>query len=659
MELDPKQEKIVNSMYKRLCSKSKASIEGIQRITYSLSTTRAGRLGYGRLYGTIGSLETLERECRGTICRDNYIDIDVVNCHPVLLIQLAQRKYNLRMPEVGKYVDDRDSYLAQVSDNRDDAKESIIKIFYGGKCAFPFLEPLRNEVQRFTKMLTQQPEYKELFHALRSEDNVYGSFLSYILQTEERHVMLAMKAALEAAKFSVDVLCYDGVMVRKAATEPDLKAVEAAIQAATGYKVQLVIKPFRYYDVPTGNEEVAKGVMREEYEKRKAHFEETHFYSIPQDAIIKVCPNGTLTTFSLQHAATALNGWDWIHSTKLDDRTPFIKLWLSDPGRKQINVISMKPSDDPETFVTPLRPAWAEVTLVDDPGGDALHLWNSLLELAANGDGPKRDYMEKWFAHILQKPFELPGVCLVLTGQKGVGKDTLGDFFMTFVLGPHLCTNYSRTEQYFEKHDTGRFNKLLVKLEEANSHLVQRNDASFKGFITAKSLTINPKGTKEIAFENFVRTIITTNDGHLCDDLDRRGVYYRVSDDMKGNHEFWEWLRSDLFTEAGGAIVGKSLMAVDLNGWNPRNIPPDAYKEQIAEALKTAEQRFVEQWDDRGEGLSSAELFRQYRTYCHENELSHAFSVQGFGKKLNPFVRDDIIERRVSNGKTLYFKKAK
>ena len=144
-------------------NRKKGSINCEQDVVYKLSKSGPGSLGYGRLYGSKGSLERMEKECRGVLCKEFYHDIDVVNCHPVLLYQFAKNKFQIDLPEVEKLCDNRDAYLAAISDNRDDAKTSIIKILYGGKNTFPFLEPLAQEIKKFTKTLMGKPEYKELY----------------------------------------------------------------------------------------------------------------------------------------------------------------------------------------------------------------------------------------------------------------------------------------------------------------------------------------------------------------------------------------------------------------------------------------------------------------------------------------------------------------
>ena len=160
---------------------------------------------------------------------------------------------NIADPEVKKYVQERDIYLAQLNTSRDDAKSEIIRVFYGGRNTNPFLEPLAKEVRTFTKFLIKMGDYNDLFEAVKHEDNIYGTFLSYILQTEERICMLSLKSILETRGYTVDVLAYDGVMVRKGETvyfnDNILEDIQTEIYEKTGYELTLLIKPFSYYEI--------------------------------------------------------------------------------------------------------------------------------------------------------------------------------------------------------------------------------------------------------------------------------------------------------------------------------------------------------------------------------------------------------------------------
>ena len=72
---------------------------------------------------------------------------------------------------------------------------------------------------------------------------------SLCLQTEEDRVLGAMDAYLADAGHRVDVLVYDGLMVRRKGDARDarfpasvLAACEEAVHARTGYRVQLAEK---------------------------------------------------------------------------------------------------------------------------------------------------------------------------------------------------------------------------------------------------------------------------------------------------------------------------------------------------------------------------------------------------------------------------------
>lgn len=249
--LDPQTVARLDALYKE---RNKGSIAGSLKVKYKLSPKEAGKFGFGRLYGSMGSLEGLENECRGTICDEFYYDIDIVNAHPTFIPQFAKRYYNREMPEVQKYVDNRDEYLTKVSPTRDVAKTAIIKIMYGGKCDIDFLNPFKNEIDQFTNLLWDDKKFAKLrgFCEREKTSNPKGSFLSYIIQTEERKVMLTMRSILMAEGWSVDVLSYDGVMIRKNMNlvfgSDTLRRVEKAILDEQQYTVKVTNKLFSKYE---------------------------------------------------------------------------------------------------------------------------------------------------------------------------------------------------------------------------------------------------------------------------------------------------------------------------------------------------------------------------------------------------------------------------
>jgi hypothetical protein len=658
-QLDPGQFDIIKSIYNN--KKKTGNLHTSQVICYKLSNELAGKLGYGRLYGTKGSFETLERECRGTICKEYYHDIDIVNCHPVILVQFAKRFYNIDLPEVDRYVENRETFITNVMEefktDREGAKKQIITVIYGGVAKKgSYLYDMSQEIRAFSKKLYLMPEYQDLAIAVKTKDNVYGSFLSFVLQTEERKCMFGMKEFFETEGWSVDVICYDGVMIRKReGILYNLTGCEMAIFQKTGYEIKLVSKEFSSYDLPPLEEEVVKGVSMEAYKEMKEKFEENHFYHSPSDRFVEVIEDASMLFMTLPHAHQVLNNkWCFKISDKFGDNIPFLDIWKKDANYKVCTETSFKKTENPEVFTLPINFAYNKKDI--PPSTRALELFHQLIDLNTSGDKAVSDYMLDYFAHMIQKPTELPGVALVITGSKGTGKDTLGDFLQEWVVGNHLSTNYTTNRQFFEKHDMGKINKFLIKLEETSRKDCMENASELKATITARQVTCNPKGVKEITSDNFARYIFTTNKTNPVDlaDRERRFVLSRCSPSKQGDYVFWTEVREVLFTKEGGWTVGDYLANRDISKFQVRKLPENSFQASVVNSEKPSEEKFIEQW--KGLQTSAENLYKEYVEFCVKNSLQYVSTCSWFGRLLQTYVRDGKITN-THPGNVSYFQK--
>ena len=654
-ELDPGQVAIINSLYNN--RKKNGEMQCQQSITYKLSNKKAGKLGWGRLYGNMGSLETIEKECRGTLCQDYYHDLDIVNCHYVLLEQFARNKYQKDLPELSRYVSNREEFLKELGGSRDEAKEALIKILYGGSCKNEFLMPLSAEARAFSKFLSREKEYEELFNACKSQDCVFGSFLSFILQTEERKCMLAMKASLETLGWKVDVLAYDGVMIRK---DPKLelaaaiKACEDGIKEATGYCVSVVNKEMMSFKIPELTEELCKNVTREMYDAMKTKFELTNFYYAPSNEMIEV-QGRQLMRMGLEHAREYYSRkWRFEHSQKFEDFTTFFDVWRKDRAARSILKIDMRESEDPSVFVMPPKFAW------QDEGScapQAVEKFREIMKLI--GSSAQQEYIIYWLAQLVQQPFERVGSALVITGEKRTGKDTPFDFFNEFVMGGDYTHNYTcGGSQFFEKHDTNRMNKFLCKVEEANRKifLTSGNAEKMKTLVTAKDETYNDKGRKAVTVANYNRFVLTTNGACPVEmsDGEQRFLIATCSSARKHDIAYWKEVRDILFNKEAGRAVGQWLASLDISGYEFRKIPEDEYQATLVEAETTSEEMFVNQWD--GVELAAPAFYQAYRSYCSENELPYCQNLKSLGIQLLKLLRSGKLQKRKTNEGAFYRK---
>jgi hypothetical protein len=650
--IDPGQEAIINTIYN---NRKKKTLEGQQTITYKLSNKGPGKLGWGRLYGDKGSLETLEKECRGTLCEEYYHDLDIVNCHFVILSQFAKSKFNKDMPEVDKYIHDREAFFRMIDGNRDAAKQEVIRILYGGIPKNDCLIPLSQETKKFSKFLSMCDGYTELFEECKKKDNVYGSFLSFVLQTEERKCMLAMKSALEELGWSVDVLAYDGVMVRKndkLNLEIAIRKIETVIKDTCQYELTIVNKPMSSFKLPELKEEIVKGVSREMYDEMKSRFEENNFYYIPSNEMIQV--NGrNLMRMTLEHAREYYSrDWRFKHSDKFEDYTTFFDIWRKDANRRTITKIDMKESTDPSVFVMPPKFAWQEEGPIAE---EAVAKFCEIMELI--GTEEQQRYFIRWLAQLVQRPFEPCGTSIVITGDKRTGKDTPMDFFREFVMGLDYSRNYTCSgSQFFDKYDTGRMNMFFCKVEEANRKIFMANADKFKALITSSDEMFNDKGKRAVVVANYNRFVLTTNGACPVElsDGEQRFMVATCSSARKHDTVYWAEVRKILFNKEAGRAVGKWLSELPIDDFNFRIVPADSFQTTIVEAEKTSEELFLEDWD--GQELDATALYQKYRTYCQLNELPYKTNAQSYGIANLKLLRNGKLLKKKTRNSAVYYK---
>jgi len=339
----------------------------------------------------------------------------------------------------------------------------------------------------------------------------------------------------------------------------------------------------------------------------------------------------------------------------LSDGTPFLDKWLKDPYMKTYSKVSNEPSADPAVFVLPELPPPKFVYQSYDciPNTDAIAVFDEFIEILANHKQPIKEYILNWCAHLLQKPLELPGVALIFVGQKGVGKDTFGDFIGTYIIGSMYYQNYSNQLQYFDKHDTFKANQYLVKVEELSKKIVsdENNDNYFKSSITAPTTTINPKNGTPYEVKNCKRIIGTTNHSNALnvEQNERRYVFSVVSPEKMGDHAYWNHLRQVLFVISGALAVANMLLARDITLFNPRTLPENTYLKQIQEDTTDSVQLFVDSVEE-GE-YTGGELYKMYKEYCTSEGL-YAYTNTKFSTQLLFLKENGSITRGIERVRT-------
>ena len=643
------------------------------QVIYDYSDGANREMKKGRIYPQpFLGLATFPREVRAALAATHYDEIDMENSQPVLLAQIG-KKEGLLMASLDEYIDKRTEVLAEIQKNgnmtRSEAKDICIAVAFGGyREEHPLLPKIKAELDILADIICKKyPEYfilaKKSKEAKGKRSNLPASALAQYAQDLETKILLIIEAFLESKGYSMDVLQHDGGDVRKKDGQSIpmtlLREAEGVVLEKSGFKVTLAIKPLTHtFDfTPSSNDTmVPKAILISD------GWAAEQFVDIAGDKLRLV---GNELYCQMDDGSWDFGDWGirrLINQCKKQlvwkqmNDVGFVNIF--DYGSDVVHIAKLIKQTymEAKTGKLPIQFAYTDLDADGEDHVAAVQQFQALLKMVCGNDNSLYQYVLRWLAHIIQKPYELPGVMLILSGGKGVGKDTIFDFLFAHVFGKKSSQNYTSNKQFFEKHDTGRQGKLLVKLEEADRKYCLDNASDLKAMVTGSDATFNPKCEKAITIPNYCRFVFTTNGGNPVDfgDGERRFNILPCSAEKKGDLAYWMTVRETLFNDQAGLAVAKFLEAVDLTGFNVRQLPENEYQDAVVDTEIKAEQRYIEQWD--GQKILASEMYRAYRNFCVENSMLHAENVLSFSKKLLPFKRDNIIDNKRTNKGIVYWK---
>jgi len=226
--------------YKKLIKKGKA------KITYK----KPENIDFGRSnpIKALG-LFCIRRQIRQTLSKNNYIDIDIENCHPNILLQIC-KYYKIKCDNLNDYVVNRSRHLNNIMEtykvSKDDAKKLIIRILYFGSFdnwakdlkidakPIKFLVDFKKEINEIGKIIYDNNDDIRKAVEKRKEEqnkknyNKIGSVVSYYLQEIECRILETIYLFCVENGYIRNnncVLCADGLMIEKDLFNPELLTI--------------------------------------------------------------------------------------------------------------------------------------------------------------------------------------------------------------------------------------------------------------------------------------------------------------------------------------------------------------------------------------------------------------------------------------------------
>ena len=253
-----------------------------------------------------------------------------------------------------------------------------------------------------------------------------------------------------------------------------------------------------------------------------------------------------------------------IHNVKAED---VVKTFFTHPDTVCYEGLEFNPAGTTPGFLN----LWVGPTVTPKAGSWRL-IQLFLLEVICDGNHEHYMYLIAYIAHALQRPWEKPGIVIILMGGQGIGKGRLGAILRAIWQATYL-------HLYKTANVTGSFNadlerSFIVFLDEALFAGDRASSDALKSLVTEDIIHINEKHQPSRQIRSYHRFVIATNAEHVkqTDRDDRRDFVLRVSEARKGDLDYWHELSREI-DHGGVAAMVHDLLAMDLSNFNVRAKP--------------------------------------------------------------------------------------
>ena len=634
------------------------------------------KYGFGRVYPFGGlSLCSLRREIRQTLSIDQYIDIDIVNCHPVLLLQICVAN-NIECKYLKKYVKDRKEILLEVQKkyncSRDIAKKLFIRLLYLGwfdgwcddnkiECRdkLDFIQDFTNELKCISiDIIKNNPEILKIVNGLEKK-NIKASVMSIYLQEKECLILEVVYNYLDELNLINKncVLCFDGIMIKCDKYNSDiLNKLSDIVLTQTGFKINFEKKEMNEHYLE--ELKLINNVL-DDFESESIEFEKTHCKIINKSIYIKqVDIDSDVIIFSKTKLREAYEhlvcGEDKNGKPKL-----FIDQWTT--GNKNI-----RKYDDLNCFPFPLicpnniynswTPFYCE-RFTDDyiSNIEGLNFFLNHIKILCGNEENVSDYFIKWIGQMIQYP-SVKTICPTLISKEGAGKGSLIKLMIAMLGEKKVFETTNSSRDVWGEFNNKMTNSFLVNLNELSKKDTIESQGKIKGLITDKSLTINAKGRDQFEINSYHRFIITTNkeDPINTSQDDRRNLIIRSSDELIGNKEYFIKLNSLLDnSEVVRTCYDYFKNIKNLDKFNSLPIPKTNYQDNLKLLNYSVPEQFFIDFCSSNDGvieLDNKELYHLFLNFVESNNIEYKITPLKFGVKISNLNISGISSKRKTSG---------
>jgi hypothetical protein len=209
------------------------------------------------------------------------------------------------------------------------------------------------------------------------------------------------------------------------------------------------------------------------------------------------------------------------------------------------------------------------------------------LDVVCCNDRSLFEYMFCWCAQLIQRPYVLPGIAMVLYSKThGTGKNTFTTA-LGRILGNGLYLSECEYDNVFGKFNGQTERALLINVNEAEGSPNRKMRDAIKHAITEPEKGIEHKGFQRYQVRNYTRYILSSNnlDSVHIDPTDRRMLCVSPHDGKAGDREYFNAIYQE-FDEGGlqGLLYDLLMYDLDTTHIDLREIPNTKARDDMRKA---------------------------------------------------------------------------
>jgi hypothetical protein len=572
-------------------------------------------------------LGSMPRKIRGYLAAGTYIDVDMRNAQPTMLLwKMRQTKEScpenpyLKVPAIlEKWVEDRDGLIKELGLDRNTGKQQLISAIFTENPItnvelFPLIQlhEVLYDKHGFINLFKRGAREIEMKKKQKMV-NMNGSFLARFLQDFERTVLVECLDVAKSWGMMVEVLIHDGFLVRmnKRVNKEQVETVlfdelcQALEARFPGLGITFAVKDFDL-SLESAIEEYCKSDAVDEceedfgdgerppfplYAETKIKFEKIACFNREPKPCFPYFNSSTETwkNMDLKELKTLFAAWNIsVPNPKKPGKwlkQPFVDTWIQDINRKEHSGYTYvkTPPEFPfgtngEPLATPLY-VWTRFHAERIPNfatvGNPLAVEMFLdLVSALSGDREEdKEFFLNWLACCIQRVDEM-STMIILYGEKGTGKNTLLNILRRIMGMNKVVESLKCNQELF-----GMFNPLV-----ANYYFIWINEVAkevvnmdiLKGLVTEQRQVINMKNVGEheiirtrriLGATNYIRGLIIS-----AEDGKRRISHIRNSPRLVPNAQFFVTINQLVDTKEGCAAIYTYLLTRDISNFASQKV---------------------------------------------------------------------------------------